>query len=85
LGGANGLTDYDALRVLVRADMPGLARAKTLAHDLLTAPTGLIWGVSGGRGGSDSPWLPMSTNPWAVGAAVRRNDEREEPNGWIVT
>jgi antirestriction protein ArdC len=34
LGGANGLTDYDALRVLVRADMPGLARAKTLAHEI---------------------------------------------------
>jgi hypothetical protein len=71
--------------VSIRADVGDASQVRTLAHELLTAPTGLIWGVSGGRGGSDSPWLPMSTNPWAVGAAVRRNDEREEPNGWIVT
>ena len=55
IGGANGLTDYLTREVSVRMDIDDSAQVKTLAHDLLTAPTGLICGVSGGRCGSDSP------------------------------
>lgn len=33
LGGANGVTDWTARRVLVRADMDDAARAKTLLHE----------------------------------------------------
>jgi len=40
LGGANGQTHFDAHAVMIRADMDDAAMAKTLAHDLLTAPTG---------------------------------------------
>lgn len=39
IGGANGITRWTTRQVLVRADMDPLAMAKTLAHDLLTAPT----------------------------------------------
>jgi hypothetical protein len=54
LRGANGITDFHTRRILVRADMPDLARAKTLAHEtghmLLHDPTGGAgdW-VSGSR------------------------------------
>jgi hypothetical protein len=41
IGGANGLTDFLAREVSVRMDMDDAAQVKTLAHDLLTAPTGL--------------------------------------------
>jgi hypothetical protein len=41
IGGANGLTDYMTREVSVRMDMDDAAQVKTLAHDLLTAPTGL--------------------------------------------
>jgi len=34
IGGANGLTDYQARTVAVRADMDDAARVKTLAHEL---------------------------------------------------
>jgi hypothetical protein len=34
LGGANGVTDFAASTVTVRADMPDAARTKTLAHEL---------------------------------------------------
>jgi hypothetical protein len=34
LSGANGVTDYTARTVTVRADMPDAARVKTLAHEL---------------------------------------------------
>ncbi len=46
LGGANGVTDWAARRVLVRADMDGAARCKTLLH------TGhvLLHGDEPGRG-----------------------------------
>ncbi|MFC5731667.1 MULTISPECIES: ArdC family protein [Nocardioides] len=40
IGGANGLTDYLTREVSVRMDMDDAAQVKTLAHDLLTAPTG---------------------------------------------
>jgi len=40
IGGANGLTDYMTREVSVRMDMDDAAQVKTLAHDLLTAPTG---------------------------------------------
>ncbi|MCR1785926.1 hypothetical protein KVF89_25550 [Nocardioides carbamazepini] len=40
IGGANGLTDFLSRDVSVRADMDDAAQVKTLAHDLLTAPTG---------------------------------------------
>ncbi|HEX2902414.1 MAG TPA: ArdC family protein [Jatrophihabitans sp.] len=40
IGGANGLTDFLAGEVSVRMDMDDAAQVKTLAHDLLTAPTG---------------------------------------------
>lgn len=40
IGGANGLTDYGPREVSVRMDMDEAAQAKTLAHELLTAPTG---------------------------------------------
>jgi len=39
IGGANGLTDFLAKEVSVRMDMDEAAQAKTVAHDLLTAPT----------------------------------------------
>ena len=55
IGGANGLTDYMTREVSVRMDMDDVAQVKTLAHDLLTAPTGLSCGVSGGGCESDSP------------------------------
>lgn len=38
--GANGLTDYSSRVVSVRSDMDPAAQVKTLAHELLTAPTG---------------------------------------------
>ena len=41
IGGANGLTDYLTREVSVRMDMDEAAQVKTLAHDLLTAPTGV--------------------------------------------
>lgn len=41
IGGANGLTDYMTREVSVRMDMDDAAQVKTLAHDLLTALTGL--------------------------------------------
>ncbi|TWG96024.1 hypothetical protein L615_004500000290 [Nocardioides sp. J9] len=41
IGGANGLTDFLAREVSVRTDMDDAAQVKTLAHDLLTAPTGV--------------------------------------------
>lgn len=40
IGGANGVTDFLGREVSVRMDMDDAAQAKTLAHDLLTAPTG---------------------------------------------
>lgn len=40
IGGANGLTDYLTREVSIRMDMDDSAQVKTLAHDLLTAPTG---------------------------------------------
>ncbi|GAB2446971.1 hypothetical protein GCM10027062_30590 [Nocardioides hungaricus] len=40
IGGANGLTDYLTREVSVRMDMDDAAQVKTLAHDLLIAPTG---------------------------------------------
>jgi len=39
IGGANGITDYLTREVAVRTDMDAAAQVKTLAHDLLTAPT----------------------------------------------
>lgn len=39
IGGANGLTDYMTRDVSVRMDMDDAAQVKTLAHELLTAPT----------------------------------------------
>ena len=42
IDGANGMTDYSANTVAVREDMDPAAQVKTLAHDLLTAPTG-VW------------------------------------------
>jgi len=41
IGGANGLTDFLAREVSIRMDMDDAAQVKTLAHDLLTAPTGV--------------------------------------------
>jgi hypothetical protein len=41
IGGANGLTDFLSREVSVRMDMDEAAQVKTLAHDLLTAPTGV--------------------------------------------
>ena len=40
IGGANGLTDFITREVSVRSDMDDAAQVKTLAHELLTAPTG---------------------------------------------
>jgi hypothetical protein len=40
IGGANGRTDYLTREVSVRMDMDDAAQTRTLAHDLLTAPTG---------------------------------------------
>ncbi|MGD9961852.1 ArdC family protein [Nocardioides sp.] len=39
--GANGITDYLTREVSVRTDMDAAAQVKTLAHELLTAPTGV--------------------------------------------
>jgi hypothetical protein len=39
IGGANGLTDFLAREVSIRMDMDDAAQVKTLAHELLTAPT----------------------------------------------
>jgi len=47
LGGANGVTDWTARRVLVRADMDDAARAKTLLHE---AGHVLLHGNEPGRG-----------------------------------
>jgi hypothetical protein len=41
IGGANGITDFLTREVSIRMDMDDAAQVKTLAHDLLTAPTGL--------------------------------------------
>ena len=41
IGGANGITDFSTHEVSVRSDMDEAAQVKTLAHDLLTAPTGV--------------------------------------------
>lgn len=46
LGGANGTTNLRDRTVHVRADMDDAARARTLAHDPLIAPTGIRPGIS---------------------------------------
>lgn len=48
IGGANGVTDYTTRTVTVRADVDDAMAVKTLAHDLLTAPTpgfGVVLGL----------------------------------------
>ena len=41
IGGANGITDYVDRSVSIREDMDDAAQVKTLAHEPLTAPTGV--------------------------------------------
>ena len=83
-GAAYGYTDFQARTVRVRADIPDGQAAKTLAHDLLTAPTappgGDLWGAprrhAVGR-------LPLSGS-WSTAAAVAPLTSAEEVSRGVV-
>ena len=55
LGGPNGYTDFAQRLVMVRDDVDDAQAVKTLAHDLLTAPTGPIGLVGGVLCAGDTP------------------------------
>ena len=55
LGGANGYTDFGQRLVMVRDDVDDAQAVKTLAHDLLTAPTARVGGVWRAGCSDDTP------------------------------
>lgn len=57
--GANGYTDYAVREVRVRADVDDAQAVKTLAHDLLTAPTGPIGLVECWSCSDDTPFVRL--------------------------
>ena len=77
-GGANGFTDYLGREVRVRADVDDAQAVKTLAHDLLTAPTGVRARVWGGGRADDTPLSLLLPLPFMVVCWARRHGSTGE-------
>jgi hypothetical protein len=76
ISGANGMTDYEERTVAVRENMDPAAQVKTLAHDLLTAPTGVRTRVWGGGCADDTPLSLLLPLPFMVLCWARRRIDR---------
>jgi integrase len=77
-GGANGVTMFDSRQVRVRVDIDDAASVKTLAHDLLTAPTGVRTRVWGGGCADDTPLSLLLPLPFMVLCWARRHGSTGE-------